>query len=130
MSQTGRYDIDKYFKPNKGIKFRFHFEHPSVRSCDLSGHCGFILKTIPNQRPMKDLQLCTEKEEYVNEKIHFHDEILAENMTVFFSYRPARSENIRICPLSWLYDSPLDENARSDKQYYESNYIMEILYRI
>ena len=82
-------------------KWKFYFKHPSVTRCNLPGECGFIIKTVAgnNYRGVRALELCTEKEDYTNEGVHFHEEIRAEKMHVYgvivhgFSY---------LYPLSWL----------------------------
>ena len=82
---------------SKDSKLIYHFQHPSVTSCSLPGKCGFILKTVPSEAALWTLRLCTDKEDYLGETVHFHDEIRAEKMHVFIS-----DHNDEIFPLSWL----------------------------
>ena len=81
---------------SKEAKLTFHFKHPSVTSCNLPGKCGFILKTVPSEAALWKLKLCTENEDYVNEPVHFHDEIRAESMHVYFV------AGTWFHPISWL----------------------------
>ena len=85
---------------SKEAKLKFHFKHPSVTSCTLPGECGFILKTVPSEAALWTLRLCTEKEDYNNESVHFHDEVQAENMHFYF----CRVYNCvtYVYPISWL----------------------------
>ena len=84
----------------KDSKLKFCFAHPSVKSCNLPGSCGFILKTVKSDGVLRKLQLCTEEKDYRNEDVHFHEEIRAEKMHVYISrYDYSYS---RIIPLSWL----------------------------
>ena len=69
---------------SKEATLTFPFKHPSVTSCNLPGDCGFVLKTVPSGAALRNLKLCTEKEDYISESVHFHDEIRAENMHLFF----------------------------------------------
>ena len=79
-------------------KLKFCFTHPSVKSCNLPGTCGFILKTVKSDGVLRKLQLCTEEGDYRNEDVHFHEEIRAEKMHLYVhNYRYPR-----IIPLSWL----------------------------
>ena len=86
---------------SKEAKLKFHFKHPSVTSCTLPGKCGFILKTVPSEAALWTLRLCTEKEDYNNESVHFHDEVQAENMHLYFC-RIYPSGNTHVYPISWL----------------------------
>jgi hypothetical protein len=45
---------------SKESKLTFHFMHPSVSTCNLSGECGFILKTVPSEAALWTLRLCTD----------------------------------------------------------------------
>jgi len=85
---------------SKEAKLKFHFKHPSVTSCTLPGKCGFILKTVPSEAALWTLRLCTEKEDYNNESVHFHDEVQAENMHLYF-YR-IHNGDTDLYPISWL----------------------------
>ena len=89
---------------SKEAKLIFHFEHPSVSSCNLPGKCGFILKTVPSESVLWTMRLCTEKEGYLNEQVHFHDEIRAENMHIYFHQEWTQGKKTfkYIFPLSWL----------------------------
>ena len=104
--------VDTCEKPStvlsKEAKLIFYFKHPSVTSCNIPGECGFILKTVPSEAALWTLRLCTEKEDYLNEQVHFHDEIRAENMHIFFHHEweqcsiISNYSNYIIFPLSWL----------------------------
>jgi len=85
---------------SKEAKLKFHFKHPSVTSCTLPGKCGFILKTVPSEAALWTLRLCTEKEDYNNESVHFHDEVQAENMHLYFCR--IYSSGTYVYPISWL----------------------------
>ena len=85
---------------SKEAKLKFHFKHPSVTSCSLPGKCGFILKTVPSEAALWTLRLCTEKEDYNNESVHFHDEVQAENMHLYFS--EIYNGDADVYPISWL----------------------------
>ena len=82
---------------SKNAKIVFRFKHPSANSCNLPGCCGFILKTVPCEGSLWTLKLCTEKEEYSNEPVHYHSEVRAEDMHVFVV-----NSNQYIFHLSWL----------------------------
>ena len=69
---------------SKETKLTFHFKHPSVNSCNRTGKCGFILKTVPSDEPLWKLRLCTKEADYLSESVHFHDHVIAENMHIFF----------------------------------------------
>ena len=81
---------------SKETKITFHFKHHSVNSCNKRGNCGFILKTVPSEAALWKLRLCTEEEDYYDLDVHFHEEIRAENMHLFFL------RNGKKFPLSWL----------------------------
>ena len=85
---------------SKEAKLKYHFKHPSVTSCTLPGECGFILKTVPSEAALWTLRLCTEKEDYNNESVHFHDEVQAENMHLYFS--EICYDDTDVYPISWL----------------------------
>ena len=88
---------------SKEAKLKFHFKHPSVTSCTLPGECGFILKTVPSEAALWTLRLCTEKEDYNNEPVHFHDEVQAENMHLYFCRIDYGHNEINdVYPISWL----------------------------
>ena len=85
-------------------KLMFRFKHPAVSSCNLPGQCGFILETV-RSNPLWKLRLCTKKEDYISERIHFHDEIRAENMHVFVrGVQVGLTTSIipDLYPLTWL----------------------------
>ena len=82
-------------------KLTFHFKHPSVTSCNLPGQCGFILKTVPSKAALWKLELCTEKEDYIGFNVHFHVEIRAEKMHVYFLRRTSLT-SYSVFPLTWL----------------------------
>ena len=86
---------------SKEAKLKFHFKHPSVTSCTLPGECGFILKTVPSEAALWTLRLCTEKEDYINESVHFHDEVQAENMHLYFCLIYSNG-GTNFYPISWL----------------------------
>ena len=86
---------------SKEAKLKFHFKHPSVTSCTLPGKCGFILKTVPSEAALWTLRLCTEKEDYNNESVHFHDEVQAENMHLYF-FQISYIGSTYVYPISWL----------------------------
>ena len=85
---------------SKEAKLKFHFKHPSVTSCTLPGKCGFILKTVPSEAALWTLRLCTEKEDYDNESVHFHDEVQAENMHLYICR--ILCSGTYLYPISWL----------------------------
>ena len=94
--------LDMFYEPlssifSKDSKLIYLFQHPSVTSCSLPGECGFILKTVPSEAALWTLRLCTDKEDYMGETVHFHDEIRAEKMHVFIC-----DYNDELFPLSWL----------------------------
>ena len=100
--------VDTCVKPStilsKEAKLIFYFKHPSVTTCNLPGECGFILKTVPSEAALWTLRLCTKKEDYNNEQVHFHDEIRAENMHIYFDQEWTQGKKTfnYIFPLSWL----------------------------
>ena len=91
---------DPYSVLCKESKLTFLFKHPSVTSCNQPGKCGFILKTVQSEAALWKLELCTEKEDYNGIDVHFHEEVRAENMHVFFFYR-TEGQNF-LFPLTWL----------------------------
>ena len=109
--------VDTCVKPlstvlSKEAKMIFHFKHPSVSSCTLPGECGFILKTVPSEAALWTLRLCTEKEDYLNEQVHFHDEFRAEDMYVFFNEIEDWLSFNSMFPLSWLGGFSADKILR------------------
>ena len=94
---------------SKESKLIFHFNHPSVTSCNLPGECGFILKTVPSESALWSMRLCTKKEDYINESVHFHNEILAEKMHVYFDKK--YNNDSYLFPLSWLFWLSFNTNA-------------------
>ena len=87
---------------SKSSKLTFHFKPPSVTSCRLPGKCGFILKTVPSDKPLWKLRLCTEEVDYDDEPVHFHDLIEAENMHIFFAGSRSNTADTEYFPLSWF----------------------------
>lgn len=87
---------------SKDAKLMFKFRHPSIEDCNLPGKCGFILKTMPKNTNgvLRKLELCVEKKEYHNKSVHFHEEVRAENMHVYFIQR--FYPHFYLYPLSWL----------------------------
>ena len=99
--------IESFQKPfdvfSKSSKLTFHFKHPSVSRCNVPGKCGFILKTVPStDKPLWKLRLCTEKEDYHNEPVHFHTQVRAENMHIYFAGLRSLTHIYEYLPLSWL----------------------------
>ena len=62
---------------------------------------------------------CTEKEDYINEPVHFHDEIRAESMHIYFVNVDAI--NHFLSPISWLGWLHSD-NAVEQRNTWESIY--------
>ena len=91
---------DPFSLLSKNSTLTFHFKHPSVTSCILPGHCGFILKTVPSEAVLWRLELCTEEKEYRDSDVHFHKEIRAEKMHAYFHRTVGGS--ILTFPLTWL----------------------------
>ena len=89
---------------SEDFQLKFHFCPPSVKFCQLEGSCGFILKSVESEETFHGLRLCTKKKDYRGESIHFHDEIRAEKMHVYFNGKVGWGEDggWRIFPLSWL----------------------------
>ena len=102
--------IESFRKPldvfSKSSELTFHFKHPSVTRCNLPGKCGFILKTVPStDKPLWKLRLCTEKEDYHNKTVHFHTQLRAENMHIYFAGLHLSCQPhlyLEYLPLSWL----------------------------
>ena len=92
---------DPYLILSKQSKLTFDFKHPSVTSCNLTGKCGFILKTVPSKAALWKLELCTKQEDYSGVDVHFHEEIKAENMHVYYLRRTSCGPRY-IFPLTWL----------------------------
>ena len=125
---------------SKDARLIFHFKPPSLSHCDLPGECGFILKTVPRLAGLLNkLTLCVEKEDYLHESVHFHEELRAENMHVFFERR--YNEKSYLHSLSWLgslIDSKLykyeqrhyfDWFAIMDNFIFQSNSRFKVFYR-
>ena len=114
-------------------KLKFCFAHPSVKSCNLPGSCGFILKTVKRDGVLRKLQLCTEERDYRNEDVHFHEEIRAEKMHVYISWYDYSYP--RIIPLSWL-SSILQLDDKRFKKFCDSasssssNFYFMVMYEI
>ena len=98
----GHYDINEPLSSILSIysELIYHFQHPSVTSCSLPGKCGFILKTVPSEAALWTLRLCTDKEDYLGESVHFHEEIRIEKMHVFMESHD--EDDGGLFPLSWL----------------------------
>ena len=79
-----RSELNPITSLSKTAKLTFRFKHPLVTSCHLLGECGFILKTVPSAGALWNMRLCAEREDYLHESVHFHDEIRAERMHVYF----------------------------------------------
>ena len=119
---------------SKESKLVFYFKHPSVTSCNLPGECGFILKTVPSEAALWTLRLCTEKEDYLNDQVHFHDEIRAENMYVYYyhlQYTFGRKQYHTMIPLSWLGGLTADNIQRWETAvlYIDPNSRFKVLYK-
>ena len=129
--------VDTCVKPyttlSKEAKLIFHFEHPSVTSCTLPGKCGFILKTVPSEATLWTLRLCTEKEDYLHEQVHFHDEIQAETMYVYFNHEwtnYTRKLYNSMFPLSWLGGLAADKiQTKESNCSFSPNSRFEVLYK-
>ena len=118
---------------SKEAKLKFHFKHPSVTSCNLPGKCGFILKTVPSEAALWTLRLCTEKEDYNNESVHFHDEVQAENMHLYFSeIYNGDADVYPISLLCWLHskDAVDKRNKWKSNWGHSNNSSFKVLYKI
>ena len=118
---------------SKSSKLTFHFKHPSVTSCSLPGNCGFILKTVPSEKPLWKLRLCTEEEDYNDEPVHFHDLIEAENMHIFYYGVRRLTDIYEYLPLSWLgwIRTEKMRNEWQDKFLFVRDYsCFRVLYRV
>ena len=118
---------------SKEAKLKFHFKHPSVTSCTLPGKCGFILKTVPSEAALWTLRLCTEKEDYNNESVHFHDEVQAENMHLYFCR--IYYGGTYVYPISWLgwlhsKDAVDKRNKWETDSGHSNNSSFKVLYKI
>ena len=114
--------------------WKFNFKHPSVTtSCNLPGECGFIIKTVAgnNNGRVRALKLCTETEEYNNKEVHFHEEILAENMHVYGVIEHGNGLSY-LYPLSWLGIFPDYKSAMHHEQRntISGEIRLEVLYKI
>ena len=113
---------------SKNSKLIYHFQHPSVTSCSLPGECGFILKTVPSEAALWTLKLCTDKEDYLGERVHFHDEIRAEKMHVFI----IDYYNDELFPLTWLgWLHVKDAHSKRDsweREFISSGYHIRVMY--
>ena len=99
---------------SKDARLTFHFKPPSLSHCDLPGECGFILKTISRHVGMiNKLTLCVEKEDYLNESVHYHEEFKAENMHLFFDKRCNGPGYFY--PLTWLGLLIVPEHCTSEE---------------
>ena len=103
-------------------KLTFHFKHPSVTSCNQPGKCGFILKTVPSEAALWKLELCTEDKDYRDSDVHFHEEIRAENMHIYFLRVMTQNKHVMF-PLTWLGPSCISSSANRDRwrKYFASN---------
>ena len=100
----------------------FHFKHPSVTSCNLPGECGFIVKTVPSGAPLWTVRLCTKKEDYFDKGVHFHEEVRAENMHMFFRIVDGKHLKTHLYCLSWLgwiHLGPECEQRRINAELYD-----------
>ena len=84
-------------------KLVFHFEHPAVKSCKQLSECGFILETVPRKNSIEfyDVRLCTDKNEYIKEDLHLHDEMIKIDKIQLCFYFDTENGSILI-PVSWL----------------------------
>ena len=115
-------------------KLVFQFKHPSISECNQAGDCGFVLKTKHCETGLHEMRLCTEEGDYASESIHYHEEIRAEKMHVYF-YEEFKSPHLEeegelekaFYPISWLGKSQLTKRkivrscARFKVLYYLSN---------
>ena len=118
---------------SKEAKLKFHFKHPSVTSCTLPGKCGFILKTVPSEAALWTLRLCTEKEDYNNESVHFHDEVQSENMHLYFCrIYPKGNYVYPISWLGWLHSKDaVDKRNKWERTFgYSNESRFKVLYKI
>ena len=119
---------------SKEAKLKFHFKHPSVTSCTIPGECGFILKTVPSEAALWTLRLCTEKEDYNNESVHFHDEVQAENMHIYICqiFYNGDAHVYPISWLGWLHSKDAVDKRNKWESYYRFNDIskLKVLYKI
>ena len=118
---------------SKFSKLTFHFKHPYVTYCSRPGKCGFILKTVPSDKALWKLRMCTEEEDYYDEPVHFHDQIRAENMHIFFAGSRSRTVDTEYFPLSWFGSI----SAKEIRKIWESQFIyhrddsgFKVLYRV
>ena len=112
-------------------KLTFYFKHPSVTQCNSRGQCGFILKTVPkSDSTLWTMRLCTDREDYFNEPVHFHKEIRAENMHVYFLR--AFITRLDIFPISWLswHDSAEQKNEWESKFRFDEGSRFGVLYKL
>ena len=127
---------DRYFISTLGDqnKWKFHFKHPSVTTCNLPGECGFIIKTVAGNnygRVIRALELCTETEDYTNETVHFHEEIRAENMHVYCVIEHGSGSSY-LYPISWLGIFQDYNTALTNEQYHTLSGMrrLGVLYKI
>ena len=93
-------------------KLTFHFKHPSITNCKQVGYCGFILKVKkePCETGLYKMSLCTDEVDYANESVHFHEEIRAGKMHVYFYeefHSPEKGVAKKFHPISWFGKSQL-----------------------
>ena len=60
----------------------------------------WVYFTVPSEGALWTMRLCTENEDYINEAVHFHEEIRAESMHV---YHVAGGCFFPISWLGWLH---------------------------
>ena len=126
--------LETYVNPfrsclSKESKLTFHFKHPSINSCNKRGNCGFILKTVPSEAALWKLELCTEKKDYNGVDVHFHEEVKAENMHVFY-FKRTEDQNF-LFPLTWLDCVNFSHriNKWEKKFFFHSGSCVSILYQ-
>ena len=90
-------------------KLVFHFEHPEVAPCKQLSECGFILETVHRgqdySRYAINVRLCTNKDTYIKEDMHLHDDVIrVEKMQLclYFDIKNGESDLKFLLPLSWL----------------------------
>lgn len=109
---------DPFHILSRKSEIAFHFKHPRVTSCNQPGECGFILKTVPTSEELLwKLELCTKEEDYHDKSVHFHQEIRAEKMHVFFCRR-LHNESY-IFPLSRLTCISFANEIKGWKNWFE-----------
>ena len=97
------------FLAKAGSKLVFHYEHPAVAPCKQLSECGFILETVPRGQDYTRygiyVRLCTNKDTYIKEDMHLHDDVIrVEKMQLclYFDIKNGKSDLKFLIPLSWL----------------------------